>query len=436
MAGSHRISVRLACGVVALVAVSILAPVTVGATSSPHWKSPATTLGVPAITSVSCSSAHNCAAFGGTTTEAESSGTWAAATSIANLPIGATIGAIACPRPTDCVVGGSSGGQAFLLDESHGVWGVPQLISGTAPYVMGTPTIYDQYSSSITSISCVSTTECTAAGNYTIHLEPTSIVYGGPGFATTLSSGVWSAATMVNGVDAVTDLVCLTAHSCTLSGYESSFQIFVVYPIVTNVAVVDTETSSGWGSASAIAGLTALGGKSGWIDSESSTLSCQSVGNCTLGGTDEFAPHFDGNPISVANASFHGFAAREVNGTWRAATELTDLTGVSYLACSSSTHCAGADSSHVVLESGGRWGRARDITVSRQTLAIGAVACVTNGPCLVAAANGRTARALTATAGSWSAPQPLAGLKLVSSASCPSKQNCVVAGGSMVISQS
>ncbi len=338
--------------------------------------------------------------------------------------------------PLDCVVGGSSGGQAFLLDEVNGVWGSPQLVSGTAPYTIGTPTFYDSLTSSISAISCPSPGECTAAGDYTVSTGPNlRIAYAGPGFVTTLSLGTWSAATMLNGVDAVTDVSCTRSGACTVSGFATTFEIFISYPIVTNTAVADTKTVAGWAPAVSIPGLTNLGAKSGWIDSQASSLSCVSPGNCTLGGVDEYAPDFDGNPVSLYNAKFYGFVASEVNGSWRAAVELKALKDVPYLACSSVIHCVAADRGHLDLGNLGRWGASRAITVSGHALVIGAVACPTAGHCLAAGAVRSTAYAVVARAGTWSAPQRLAKMTTVAAASCPVDGSCTVAGGSKVITQ-
>jgi hypothetical protein len=240
---------------------------------------------------------------------------------------------------------------------------------------------------------------------------------------------------MLNGVDTVTALSCSNNSACTLSGYQTNFQIFFSYPEVTNTAVADTETVAGWAPAVTLAGLITLGGKTHWINSQSTSLSCLSPGNCTLGGNDEYAPDFDGNPVSLYNAKFYGFVVREVHGTWATATELSATVGVTYLACSSVTHCVAADRGHVYLENRGRWGAARTIKVSGHALIVGAVACSTAGHCLAAGEERNTAYAVLASASTWSAPQLLAKLTTVTAASCPVNNGCTVAGGSKVIRQ-
>ena len=426
---------RTVFGMVAIVAVVATSQAMAQASVNLSWQSTGTKIGISKITWLSCSSARNCVAFGGTSVDAEVAGSWAPATPIANLPVGATIGAIACPAPHDCVVGGSSGGQAFLLDEVNSVWGTAQLISGTAPYTEGSPELYEAFTSSITAISCWSPGKCTAAGNYTVEMEPSAhFTFSGPGFATALS-GTWGAATFLGGVDAVTGLSCTGPSACTLGGYESTFQILVDYPITTNTAVADTETGTGWAPGVVLAGLTTLGGKTGWIDSRSSSLSCVSAGNCALGGNDEYAPDFDGNPASLYNAKFYGFVAREVHGTWAAARELTALSDVPYLACSSINHCVAADHDDVYLENQGRWGASREIKASGHALLFGAVACSIGGPCLAAGAERSAAYAVLARAGSWTTPEHLASLTAIASASCPVDNACTVAGGSRVIRQ-
>jgi len=428
---------RIVLGLVAIATVLATSQAMAQASVNPRWQSTGTTIGISKITWLSCSSARNCVAFGGTSVDAEVAGSWAPATPIANLPTGATIRAIACPAPLDCVVGGSSGGQAFLLDEVSGVWGAAQLIGGTAPYTEGSPMLYGAFTSSITAISCWSPGKCAAAGNYTVETEPTvHFTYAGPGFATAQSSGTWRAATFLGGVDGVAALSCTSPSACTLGGYQTTFQIFISYPIVTNTAVADTETGTGWAPAVVLAGLTKLGGKTGWIDSRSSSLSCVSPGNCTLGGNDEYAPDFDGNPASLYNAKFYGFVVREVHGRWASARELTALRDVPDLACSSINHCVAADRDYVYLENLGRWGASREIKVSGHALWFGAVACSIGGPCLAAGAERGAAYAILARAGMWTAPEHLASMTAVVAASCPVDNACTVAGGSRVISQS
>jgi hypothetical protein len=364
---------------------------------------------------------------------AEVSGTWTAAAPIVGIPSGATVTSIACPAPTDCIVGGSSSGQSYLLDEVNGSWGTAQLISGTAPSVEGGPSVFDDLTSSVTAISCTAVATCTAVGNYTNTLEPDGgLSYAGQGFAMTLSGDTWSAAVDISGVDGITGLSCTSAVDCTLSGYTATFMIDIYYPITTTTATVDTETSVGWGSPSGIGGLTDLGGKSHWIDSEATTVTCLGPRHCTVGGTDYYAPDFDGNPVSLYNASYHGFVARGSGLQWSQATELKNLTAANHVSCSSQTHCVGTDGVDVAVESGGRWARGMKLSASGHPLSIGAVACASGGACLAAGVENSEAFALTARTSAWSAPQRLHGMSAVSDASCPSTSTCTVSGGDMV----
>lgn len=402
------------------------------AAALPRWQRSPHVSSVPAIRWMTCAGTTTCIFAGVSNTQTEFEGSWLAAAPIRNLPTGATVTVVDCPKAVSCVVGGSVGGQAFLLDEIDGVWGTPTLVSGTAPYEVGSGSPYEAYTSSITAISCTELLSCTAAGNFTIQVEPSSITFSGPGFVATLTNGTWSAADFLNGVDAITSIACPTSSSCVVAGYTSSFTIFISYPIVTNTAVVDAEVTGHWQSAVTIAGLTNLAGRSGWIDSEATEVTCTSAGACTVGGNDENAPDFDGNPVSLYNATWHGFVVKDVGGTWGSATESSTLTGVTHLACGSASHCVATDGTRVTVESNGHWGVARTFVVDHHTLAVGAIACATGGSCLMAGTVSGGAEASFASAGTWSSLSVLPHMATVSVASCPASRSCVIAGGSKV----
>jgi hypothetical protein len=408
----------------------------VGPASPAAWQHTATSTGIANISWLSCGSSTSCVAYGGSEVADEVAGSWQPGAAVPNLAPHATISAIACPSPGNCTVGGAASGQAFLEDEVHGVWGDPQLVAGTAPYtIMGPDGLNAVYTSSITSISCPPSSSCTAAGNYTVVLGNAVITYAGQGFATSQSGGTWSAAVTLPGVDAVTALACTSVTSCTVSGFSTTFRILVVYPIVTNVAVADAEVSGTWGSASTIPGLTNLAGTTGWIDSQLSSMSCTSQGNCTVGGLDEYAPDFDGNPISLVGAKFYGFVSREVNGNWRSAVELKALSLPPIVSCWAATQCVAADAHAAYAERNARWGAATRFVQARHKLTLNDASCSPNGPCVVVGSAGGAGYAISETATGWATPTRLGNLTRATVVSCPSRLSCTAAGGSLAIRQ-
>ncbi len=433
--GAAPARLRRLAGVLAALIVVAAPLVAAAAPRSPavRWQRSATATGVASVTWLSCNSSTSCVASHNAVIGTEVAGRWGPAAPIPNIPPDSTVAAMACPSPGNCTVGGSDAGQAYLLDQRDGTWGTAQLVAGTAPYTTTDPEgLAASYTSSITAISCPTAATCSAAGNFTVALGPNgTLTYPGPGFATSEVGASWSAATFLSGIDAVTAIECASLQACTLSGYQSSFQIFVYYPIITNVAAVDTETSGTWAPSTAIPGLSNLAGKSGWIDNESTSLSCVSQGHCTVVGLDEYAPDFDGNPISLGNAKLYGFASREVAGSWETATELKALDKSPTVSCSSATQCVAIDAGDAYIEYHGTWGVASHFTVSAKMMVLNDASCAPGGPCVIVGSIPKAGLAVSENAGKWSKPSRLAGLSRATVVSCPAHNACTAAGGSM-----
>ena len=150
-------------------------------------------LGAGKLQSVSCSAPGDCLAGGYDstdyqTTEAEvieeTNGTWGAPTLIPGAPAFDQVESVSCTVPGDCVAGlGSThtGSAAALVTESGGTWSV-QAVPGLSALAT------DQEYSSIESVSCPSTGDCTAAGEFT---TPGN---GGRLFVLTEQDGIWGQA--------------------------------------------------------------------------------------------------------------------------------------------------------------------------------------------------------------------------------------------------
>ena len=265
--------------------------------------------GVALISSLSCGSAGNCAAGGfynwikgqgQAFVVAETHGTWGTAEPVPGLPnLGPSgIDSVSCGSADTCTAGGSDvnalGQQsAFLVTETHGIWGTARAVRGLAALNTGGD-------AGIDSLSCGSAGSCSAGGSYT---GPAGV----QAFVVTERHGAWGSAEPVPGLAAlntggdagIDSLSCGPAGNCSAGGSYSGadgYQAFVV-----------NQNSGTWGSAEQVRGLAALdiGGGAG-IHS----VSCSSAGNCSAGG------------YYSASNYYYPFVVTEKHGTWGTARPL------------------------------------------------------------------------------------------------------------------
>jgi hypothetical protein len=269
------------------------------------------------VTSVSCGSPGNCAAFGyyaastdkyGDPNEfrafvvSETNGNWSAAH---RVPTAAsfqgrgsgglgTVGSVSCAGAGYCVAGGSAPNhQAFIVVGRNGTW-------STGTKVPGMATLTGTGQSGVNTVSCTSAGNCTAGGWYT---------RGAPfdqyAFVVTETKGKWGWAKRVKGIPptgagypgGVWSLSCATAGNCAGGGSysvsDSKTQAFVV-----------AEHNGVWDAAIPVPGMAALNtGGFAWVNS----VSCASRGNCAASG------------YYYANSENHLFVVAEKNGVWGAA---------------------------------------------------------------------------------------------------------------------
>jgi hypothetical protein len=189
------------------------------------------------VVSVSCGSAGNCVAGGYYTdssghTQAfvvdESSGSWGTAEEVPgsatlNADGNAQVTSVSCASAGNCVAGGSyldssSHQQAFVVDESSGVW-------GTAEEVPGSATLNAGGTAGVASVSCASAGNCVAGGSYVDSSSATQL------FVVDETSGTWgtaeempgSATLNTNGLAAVASTSCASVGYCAAGGYYSVF---------------------------------------------------------------------------------------------------------------------------------------------------------------------------------------------------------------------
>jgi hypothetical protein len=343
---------------------------------------------------VSCASPGNCSA-GGTHSAGrnqllifvanERDGVWGRALTIPGdsaLETGdfAYLSTISCASPGNCSAGGefagADGSRAFVLDEVRGAWGEIEPVSGTPPYGM--------VGSNISSISCSSPGDCSAAGT---NLKGPN---GLPSFVVDETNGVWGRAKEIPGLAALSpggsdyeiSLSCASVGSCGARGtYRAETG-------VTQSFLVD-ETHGVWGRAFNIPGIVALDGRH--IE-QLTSISCGSPGDCSAGG-------------AYGNGSHErAFLVTEVNGHWGtpmlipglAALNQGHFTSVADISCSSAGNCGvigtysgkgGYVQSFAMTEVSGTWGVATEVGASSFPGTVGAqandISCNSSSSCTI-----------------------------------------------------
>jgi hypothetical protein len=340
------------------------------------------------VTSVSCSSAGNCA-VGGTYEDSsprpqafvddEVDGVWGTATEVAgalNVDADAEVASVSCSSAGNCAAGGeyddgSGDIQAFVVDEVGGVWGTATEIAG-ALNVGGDAQVF--------SVSCWSDGNCAAGGRYETTPADSREQLGA--FVDDELGGVWGTPTEVAGslntygFAGVNSVSCSANGNCAAGGYytdvSDSQQGFVV-----------TAESGGsqWGPATGVAGTLNAG------SARVNSVSCSSAGNCVAGGFYEDSSHNN-----------QAFLVDEVTGVWGTAAEVAGnlnvggfFTGVNSVSCSPDGGCAAAGSyvgssgpqAFVVDDVGGVLGPVAEVVGALAVNRSGAsaVSCAPDGSC-------------------------------------------------------
>ncbi len=318
-----------------------------------------------AVHSVSCSSAGNCAAGGnyddGSAQQAfvadETNGAWGSAIEVpgmADLNTGgsAAVNSISCPAPGNCTAGGYYsgsgnyyGGEAFVVDETNGVWG-----TATQPASVNVDFGTD---SGVDLVSCGSPGNCAAIGYYSASTDKYGFPTDYQGFVLSETNGDWLTAEQApsgisgKGSSYVDALSCTAVAYCVAGGRSPSGRAFLV-----------TGKNGNWGGGSKVPGLKALSaGGASYVAS----VSCVSPGNCTAGG---------GYTYGIHDGRFHVFVVSEKNGRWGNAHQVLGGRGSAFLysiSCANAGNCAAggwhtdsAGNSHpfVTAERNGKWGSA------------------------------------------------------------------------------
>lgn len=181
--------------------------------------------GAATVQAVSCARGGDCVAVGSDGSEfavTDVNGTWNNAVAIAGM---GGIGSLSCPANGDCVAGGAvslgtrvGDNKAAVVTETNGTWGKPLIVPGLA-------SVRGAQDSSINSVSCASTGNCTAGGDYR-YLYKNMPDGGSTAFAVTELNGRWARLNFIPGVArldtnhiaAISTVSCTAPATCTAAG--------------------------------------------------------------------------------------------------------------------------------------------------------------------------------------------------------------------------
>jgi hypothetical protein len=322
-------------------------------------------------------------------------------------------------------------------------WGKPIEVPGLGALNKGD-------SAFITSISCVSAGNCSAAGSYAPEFASAQ------GFVVSEKNGRWGKAIELPGLSSLNkndqllniSVSCSAAGNCAAAGSDLGGRDG-------SHSFIANENNGTWGKAFLVPGLAALATKN---VSELTSLSCNPGRNCTAVGTYETG--------QVGTKSFHGtsFVVSERNGRWGRAMTLPGLGkldatgsgGLETLSCASAGNCSagggyavGGTGTHdqngfVVSEKNGKWGQ----PIAVPGLAalnpsgeaeVDQISCGSAGNCVAGGlTNSPSEQAFVVREknGTWGKAIVVPGLKAlntgelasVQSISCVSAGNCAVSG--------
>jgi len=342
------------------------------------------------------------------------------------------VSVVSCVSPGNCLAGGSysNGGysRAFLVLQVNGLWGnattaVPEELNSTGPEF-------------VNSIDCPSVGNCVAVGSYRDN-------DGDQAFIRSLVGGVWGPVELpipkalnLIGQAAVESVSCPSEDDCVATGYygsERGVQAFLV-------AKVDGE----WGPPELAITTASLSDN----PSQSTSVSCSSIGNCAVGGW------------LIDGSLRHAFVVSQTDGVWGPtvlvvpATLNSGIAGVNSLSCPAAGHCVAGGhyrddlgaQPFVAVQTDGVWGSPQLVVPSQsnsdpgQGASVASISCHSVGACVAgghyrSSAAGQTAFLVSLEAGVLgSATLPVWQGDFahrndsVNAVSCPSSEFCAAGG--------
>jgi hypothetical protein len=289
-----------------------------------------------------------------------SGGTWGLAEEVpgsAALNTGgnAAVQAVSCPSAGNCSAGG-------YYNAAGQVFVVSEVNGtwGTAEEIPGTAALNTGGQAVVNAVSCASAGNCSAGGSYTDSSGH------GQAFVVKEVNGTWGKAREVPGTAAlnrgggaaIRSVSCASAGNCSAGGYYTEStgnqQAFVV-----------TQTGGTWGNAREVPGTAALNAGG---NARVQTVSCASAGNCSAGGQ-----YIDSSGQGQA------FVVAQTGGTWGKAREVPGTgvlnqdggAAVTSVSCASAGNCSaggqyndsppGRGQAFVVNQVNGTWGKAKQV---------------------------------------------------------------------------
>jgi hypothetical protein len=260
--------------------------------------------GTAELLSASCRSVGNCTAAGNYLDASgadqafvvqEANGTWGRARELPGIAAlsangNAELNSVSCASAGNCgAIGtewnGSTGfDQAFVVNQTSGTWGKPQVVPGVTA-LSGEAISFadpnDCFDGNCITISCPSAGNCSAGGSY----QGGSVGDATNAFVVTETGGKWGDAAELPGMAALDvggdaeffAVSCGAAGDCSAGGYYASSKT----DSASRQAFVATETGGTWGKAIEVPGTAKLntaayGG--------TYALSCASASACSAGG--------------------------------------------------------------------------------------------------------------------------------------------------------
>lgn len=262
---------------------------------------------------VSCASAGNCTAGWGTFVASERNGRLGKpipVPGLSRLGTGATISSVSCTSAVNCAVGGNYGlasgaTEVFVASERHGRW-------GKAIEIPGFTALNQEGSGDLASVTCFSAGNCVACGDYA---APAGFAGGSfQAFLANERNGHWGKAFEVPGIPPPSSGICepdsqscvagrVLSVSCAPGGHCATGGWYDTPAISGQVAFVASYKNGHWGKIIQIPGLEPLDTAT---FSEVNSVSCTPSGSCAAGGSYSTTEPLIGP----------AFVVDEKNGTW------------------------------------------------------------------------------------------------------------------------
>jgi hypothetical protein len=326
-----------------------------------------------------------------------------------------------------------------------GGWGRAEEVPGLAALTKGG-------AAAVTSMSCASAGNCSAAGEYSDRSGRDQLFI--QVFAVSQKNGRWGKAEQIPGTAVlnkgdyaqVTKVSCASAGNCSLVGNYSKRSGFEGMFVV-------SQKNGRWGKAEPVPGIPAVAGDDA---SEIDSVSCGAAGSCSAGGT-----------YLARSGNTEAFVISEKNGRWGKAEQVPGIaalnTGgaaeINSVSCASAGNCtAGGEygtrgdvnnrpsEAFVTVQKNGTWSKARQIPglaaldTGHQSQ-INSVSCARPGNCTAggsyAERSGNSPAIVAAQKnGTWTKAEQVPGLAALSKAgyadidsvSCASPGNCTAGG--------